>query len=440
MSELAVFGGPKTRIEKFPAYRPIGAEEEKAVVEVVRSGILSQFIGAHHNDFRGGPQIRALEEEWARHFGARHAIAVNSATSGLYAAMQALALQTGDEVIVTPYSMSASAVAPLVCNAIPVFADVEPDYFCLSPESVESRITPRTKAIIVVDLFGQPHDSTAIHEIASRHGLAVVEDCAQAPDASLSGRKSGTFGDIGVFSLNYHKHIHCGEGGMVVTDDDRLAERLRLVRNHAEAVLGGRSATDDLVGMLGFNYRMTEIEASIARSQLRKLPSLVLPRQENARHLSRMLEAIPCLRPAPIRADATHVYYVLPILFDSQVAGIHRDLFIRAVQAELPLVELRETEGVRIGCGYVKPLYLQPIFQKRTVHGAGAPWSLATPKSSVSYSEGICPTAEHLHKETLITIDMIHPGMSDSDLRDIETAFRKVWEHRAELLTLKAPK
>jgi perosamine synthetase len=433
MSDLAIHGGPKVRTLKFPAYRPIGLEEEAAVLEVIRSGVLSRFIGGHHHDFRGGDQVQALEQEWAAHFGARHAISVNSATSGLYAAMQALGLQAGDEVIVTPYSMTASAVAPLVVNAIPVFADVEPDFFCLDPASVESRITPRTKAILVVDLFGQPHDATAIRAIADRHGLAVVEDCAQAPDASFEGRKAGTLGDIGVFSLNYHKHIHCGEGGVLVTDDDRLAERLRLVRNHAEAVLAGRSQGDDLVGMLGFNYRMTELEAAVARAQLRKLPGLVAARQRNVAALERLLSGIPSLRMGPVRPGATHVHYQHTMLYDGTIGEIDRDTFVRAVQAELQPIEQRETEGIRVQGGYVRPLYMQPLFQNRTVHGTGSPWNIPHPPSEVSYRQGICPVAERLHATDLVTHDMIHPGLTESDLRDVADAFAKVWEHRDEL-------
>lgn len=433
MSRLAIHGGPKVRSAKFPAYRPIGIEEESAVVEVIRSGVLSRFIGGHHHDFRGGDQVQALEQEWATHFGSRHAISVNSATSGLYASMQALGLQAGDEVIVTPYSMTASAVAPLVVNAIPVFADVEPDFFCLDPASVESRITPRTKAILVVDLFGQPHDATAIRAIADRHGLAVVEDCAQAPDATLDGRKAGTLGHIGVFSLNYHKHIHCGEGGVVVTDDDRLAERLRLVRNHAEAVLAGRGQSDDLVGMLGFNYRMTELEAAVARAQLKKLPGLVAIRQRNVAILERLLAGIPCLRMGPVRPGATHVHYQHAMLFDDGIAEIDRTVFVRAIQAELQPIELRETEGIRVQGGYVRPLYMQPLFQNRTVHGVGSPWSIPRPHSEVSYRQGICPVAERLHATGLVTHDMIHPGLTESDLRDVADAFAKVWENRDEL-------
>src|SRR5574341_1205170 len=237
MPVLAINNGEKVRTQKFPAYITVGKEEEKAVLRVIKSGVLSRFLGSWHEDFYGGPEVRAFEKEWAKYFNVKHAIAVNSATSGIYCAMGATGVGPGDEVIVSPYTMTASSVAPLIYNAIPVFADIEEDYFCLSPESVEERITERTKAIIVVDIFGQPYDADKINAIAKKYDLFVIEDCAQAPGATYKGKYAGTLGDIGIFSLNYHKHIHTGEGGVAVTNNDELAEKIRLIRNHAEAVV-----------------------------------------------------------------------------------------------------------------------------------------------------------------------------------------------------------
>lgn len=433
MSKLAINGGKKVRTKNFPAYRIFGQEELDATKKVIESGVLSKFLGAWHEDFYGGPEVKALEEKWARFFGVKHAISVNSATSGLYCAVGATQAGPGDEIIVSPYTMSASATAALIFNSIPIFADIEEDYFCLSPESIESKITERTKAIIVVDIFGQPYDADKINAIAKKHHLYVIEDCAQAPGAKYKGKWAGTLGDIGVFSLNYHKHIHTGEGGIVVTNDDELADRVRLIRNHAESVVENKGYSS-LINMIGFNLRMTEIEAAIAQEQLKKLPRLLEERQKNVEYLASRLAKIPCLEPAKIRGDSTHSFYLHAIKFDEKIAGISREKFVDAVKAELAPIELRETEGVKLGAGYVKPLYLLPIFQKKIAYGdKGCPWNCGFYKDEVSYAKGLCPVTEKMHFETLITHELMRPPMTRKDLDDVATAFEKVWQNRSEI-------
>ena len=359
---------------------------------------------------------------------------MNSATSGLFAAVGALGIEPGDEVIVSPYTMTASAVAPLIYNAIPVFADIEPEYYCLSLESIEANITPRTKAIIIVDIFGQPYNADAINALAKKHGIKVIEDCAQAPGATLGNQFAGTLGDIGVYSLNYHKHIHTGEGTLVVTNDDDLAERLRLIRNHAEQVVEGHGI-DNIVNMLGFNYRMTEIEATIAREQLKKLDGLLEERKANIAYLEKELASIPCLEMPKVRPGASHVYIVHPLQFNAEIAGMHRNTFVDAVKAELAPIELRETEGVRITSGYLKPLYLQPLYQKKIAYGSkGCPWTSDFYTGNVSYEKGICPVAESMYEDKLILHELMRPGMTQADLDDVVAAFTKVWDNRGELI------
>ena len=280
MSNLALLGGTPVREKLFPAHKFIAKEEKAAVSAVVETGILSRYIGAQHPDFMGGPQVKAFEEAWAEGYRAEHAVAMNSATSGLFAAAGAAAIGPGDEVIVSPYTMMASVTAAIVFNAVPVFADIDPGTFCLSAETIGAKITPRTKAIIVVHIFGQTADMDPIMALAKEHGLIVIEDAAQCPFATYKGRPAGTLGHMGVFSLNYHKHVHTGEGGVVSTNDAGLAEKLRLIRNHAEAVVGKRGVTD-LVNMVGFNFRMGEIEAAIGLCQLAKGPELIRRRQAN---------------------------------------------------------------------------------------------------------------------------------------------------------------
>lgn len=433
MAYLAINGGEKIRTKPFPVYNMIGNEEEKAVVDVLRSGVLSRFLGSWHKDFYGGPEVQALEKEWAEYYKVKHAIAVNSATSGLYCAVGATGVGPGDEIIVSPYTMSASASAALVYNAIPVFADIEEDYFCLNPDSVEERITSYTKAIIVVDIFGLPYDVERINAIAKKYKLLVIEDAAQAPGVRYGEKYAGTLGDIGIYSLNYHKHIHSGEGGVIVTNDDELAERMRLIRNHAEAVVENMGRTN-LVNMLGFNYRMTEIEAAIARKQLRKLKSIINSWQENVTYLENKLADIPCLDMPLVRPGCEHAYYVHPIKFKSDIAGINRERFVEGVKAELMPYMNREGEGVKVGCGYVQPLYLQPLYQQKIVYGdKGFPFNYPFYEGGVSYNKGICPICEEMYFNQVITHELMRPSLSRDDLDDVARAFIKVWKYRKEL-------
>lgn len=433
MSKLALLGGKPIRKKKFPAYNTIDGKELKAVTKVMKSGALSKYFGSWHPNFYGGDTVRSLEREWAQHFGVKHAVAVNSATSALYAACGALGIGPGDEVIVPPYTMAASVTGVLLYNAIPVFADIEDDYFCLDSKSVEKKITKRTKAIMTVDLFGHPYDSESINRIARKYGLKVIEDAAQAPDALYKQKYAGTLSDIGVYSLNYHKHIHSGEGGIAVTNNDRLAERMQLIRNHAEAVVGSKGESD-ISNMLGFNFRMTEVEAAIAREQLKKLKNLVDIRIKNCRYIEECLRGISSITSPKMRSGCKHVYYMHVFKIDGKSAGVSRDLFIKAVKAELPASEGREDEGVLINCGYVKPLYLEPLYQKMILYGGkNCPFKCPHYKGNVSYKKGLCPTVERMHYKELFLHHLMHANMKKRDLDDFISAFWKVWENRKEL-------
>lgn len=428
MAKLAINGGTPIRTTLFPAYNTIGEEEKQAVAKVLDSGNLSQYLGAWTDDFFGGPTVRAFENAWKEQLGCKHAVSVNSNTSGLFAAMGAIGIQPGDEVIVSPYSMSASAIAPLVYGGIPIFADIDPVTFCMDPESIASKITPRTKAILIVHIMGHPADMTRIMQLAKQHNLRVIEDCAQAPMGKYKNQYVGTFGDIGIFSLNYHKHIHTGEGGVMVTNDDDLAFRCQMIRNHAENIVGP-TETADLTNMIGYNYRMTEVEAAIGIEQLKKLPSLLKQRLENVAFFDEQLAQYPALQLQPKQPDGNvHCYYTYPIVFDKTIAGIERNAFVAALNAELPSAILRETAPL-IGCGYVRPLYLAPIYQQK------AAWAFKPElyPHEVSYAKGLCPVAESMHFEQLFSHEYMRPGMTKGDMQDVIDAIAKIFEHKDEL-------
>ncbi len=435
MTQLALLGGPPVRTSPFPAYRTIGVEEKAAVERVMESGILSRFLGSWHPDFYGGPEVQAFEQEWAKLYSVAYAISVNSCTSGLYAAIGAAGVGPGDEVICSPYTMAASATAALVFNAVPVFADIDPDTYNLTADTIRTRLTPRTKAIIVVHIFGQPADMDPIMALAEEHRLVVIEDCAQAPFATYKGHPVGSLGHMGVFSLNYHKHIHTGEGGVLTTDREDYAEKVQLIRNHAEAVVE-RKGVSDLINMIGFNFRLGEIEAAIGRQQLRKGPALIEQRKRNVKYLERQLSGLRAVRAPRIGAAGDHVYYGHALCYDKDQAGVPRELFVEALKAELPVTTLREGEGPLVGAGYVKPLYLMPIYQQMTGYGAvQCPFRCPHYDGNPDYAKGSCPHAEEAHFERVITHELMRPPMTDADLDDVAAAFQKVEENLDALRT-----
>jgi dTDP-4-amino-4,6-dideoxygalactose transaminase len=401
----------------------IGEEEKRAVAEVLDSTILSKYLGTWSPEFFGGPRVQALEREWADYFGVAYAVSVNSATSGLYAAVGASGAGPGDEIIVSPYTMSASATAALVYGAIPVFADIDPETFCLSPRSIRERITPHTKAIIAVDIFGHPAAFDEIMQIGREHGLVVIEDAAQAPGAVLNKRFAGTLADIGVFSLNYHKTIHTGEGGVVVTDDENFADRLQLIRNHGEVVVKAKG-TKDITNLIGFNYRMTEIEAAIGSEQLKKLERLLVPRIEAADYLTERLRLLPGITPPAVACGVRHAYYVYALRYDAEQTKVPRARFAAALKAE----------GLPVGEGYVEPIYLEPVYQQRIAFGRhGFPFTYPGYKGQVSYDRGICPVTERMYDSELLLTAICHAGTGRQDLDDFVTAFVKVYDNLAEL-------
>jgi perosamine synthetase len=423
VNKLAINGGKPVRTKPFPEYRTIGPEEKQAVAQVLDSGVLSSYLGTWSPEFFGGPRVRKLEREWAEYFGVKHAVTVNSATSGLNAAVGASGVGPGDEVIVSPYTMSASAACVLVYNAIPVFADIDPETFCLSAQTIRGCLTPRTKAIVIVDLFGHPFDRDEVMALAREHNLIVIEDAAQAPGARYQGQYAGTLAHMGVFSLNYHKTIHTGEGGVIVTDDDCLAERLQLIRNHAEVVVREKGA-DYLINMLGFNYRMTEIEAAIGSEQLKKLERLLQRRIEAADYLTERLRPLPGLTPPVVRPGVRHGYYVYAIRYDGHKMGVPRDRFVKALNAE----------GIPMTAGYVEPIYLQPLYQQRLLYGkGGCPFTCSSSSSRVSYRKGICPVTERMYSEELMLTNICHAEITPTDLEDAVAAIEKVAEHAREL-------
>ena len=420
MQELAILGGPPAVTNPLKLSNIIGEEERLAVDAVMQSGILSGFYGSPGPEFFGGPQVIELESKWAKMFSVKHAISVNSGTSGLVAALGAVGIGPGDEVIVPSTTMSATAIAPLAYGAIPVFSDIEKDTFCLDLEYVESVVTPRTKAVIVVNLFGHPAQLRLLRDFCDKHNIYLIEDNAQGLLAKEDGHLAGTVGHIGVFSLNYHKHIHCGEGGICVTNSPELALRLQCLRNHGENYTESDRSRPNA---FGFNWRLPELSAAVALVQLEKLDRLTERAQHIGQFFSQECSGLVGLTPPLTRKGCSHAYYVWAAKFHEKEAGISREAFSKALAAE----------GFPHSVGYVKPLYLLPIFQQRTGVGqSGFPLREAT----TSYAPGLCPVAERLYNHELILFECCLYSIDKATLGQMANAIHKVHSLRHKLVGL----
>lgn len=355
-----------------PIAKPlIGDEEKQAVLEVLDSGILAQ-----------GPRVQAFEEAFAEMCGVRYAIATSSGTTALHIALLAHGIGPGDEVITSPFTFIASANCALYVGARPVFVDIDPRTFNLNPELVEAAITPRTRAIIPVHLYGLPCDMDPIMGIARKYGLAVIEDACQAHRAEYRGKKVGFFG-TGTFSLYPTKNITSGEGGMITTDDPEIAEKCRIIRQHGARQ---RYYHDEL----GFNFRMTDVHAAIGLAQLQKLEQFNQIRQANAQYLTEHLRGVVTPYVPP---DRTHVFHQYTI----RVPNGKRD----ALRAFL------QERG--IGSEVYYPV---PIHQQRLYRGLGY--------------DGRFPEAERAAQEVLSL--PVHPALSPSDLEAIVAAVNEFTE------------
>lgn len=344
-----------------PAAKPqIGDEERAAVDRVLQSGMIAQ-----------GPEVAAFETEFAQALTpGTSCVAVSSGTAGLHLGLVAVGLAPGDEVIVPSFTFAATGNSVVLAGGTPVFADIDPNTFCLDPASVEAAITLRTKAILVVHLYGQPADMDALAAIADKHGIALLEDAAQAHGAQWGGKHVGTFGRFGMFSLYPTKNMTSGEGGMVACADATIERSVKLLRNQGME----RRYENELVG---FNQRMTDIHAAIGRVQLRKLPDWTRSRQRNAEFFNKELTGVTKPFVAP---QATHVWHQYTIRVEN------RDEFARA---------LAEEHGVGTGVYYPIPNHHLPSL-----------------KSNVDL-----PATESACSEVLSL--PVYPGLSESDLTAI---------------------
>ncbi len=420
---LAINGGSPFREKKWKDNFTTGPEEKKAISRVLDSGYLSLFEGSHTPDypfkFTGGPEVTGFEEEWSKFYNVNFSISMNSATSGLFSAIGALEIGYGDEVIVSPFTMTACAMAPMIYGAIPIFADIEIETGCLDPKSIEKLITKKTKAILIVHQFGFPANMNEIMKIARKHNLKIIEDCAQAHGAKYDNKYVGTFGDIGVFSLNVNKTIQSGEGAICTTNNKEIAYRLQLIRNHGEAVVGP-AKYENIINIAGFNYRMTEVTAAIAREQLKKINYLNDYRLELVDRFTNKINEFKFMNVFEGRSrENIHTkptFYIVPIRYFKEKAGVKREKFIEAVNAD----------GALFYQGYTKPLYYQPVYQTKKLFKNNYPFN-AKENSDIktNYYAGSCPNAEKLHFEEIIINEHIRYPQNKDDIDDLVNIIEK---------------
>ncbi len=354
-----------------PAKPIIGEEEVEAVTAVLRSGMVAQ-----------GPEVAAFEQEFSDQVvDEAFSVAVNSGTSALHLGLLAAGIGPGDEVLVPSFTFAATANSVAITGATPVFVDIEPNYFCMDPKAAQASITPRTKGIMPVHLYGHPADMEAFEALAAAHDLAIFEDACQAHGASLDGQKVGTFGVFGAFSLYPTKNMTSGEGGMVTTGNEEIARRVRVLRNQG---MEKQYANE----MVGLNNRMTDINAAIGRTQLRHLEEWTAKRQANAKFLDENLEGV--VTP-PVAKDGVHVYHQYTIRVPEQ----DRDAFV---------VALRENYQVGSGVYYPIPNHRLASLEK--------------------FAPGLnLPETEKAAAEVISL--PVHPSLTEDDLARIVTAVNK---------------
>lgn len=408
MPQLALLGGSPVRTRPFPAWPVFDQREEDLALEVLRSGqwwryTLGEALDPTQGDSAVPPsKVAAFQQAFAAAHGCRYGIACVNGTAAIEVVLRAMGIGPGDEVVVPPYTFVATATAPMLIGATPVFCDIRLEDFNLDPGRLEVAITPRTRAIVPVHFAGLAADLDAIGAIAARHGIPVVEDAAHAHGGTWNGRPLGSLGAAATFSFQASKNMTAGEGGIVTTNDAALAEVCESL------VWVGRKTGRPWYEhhRLGWNYRLTEFQAAILLAQLERLPGQTALRQENGAYLSSLLAAVPGIAPLAVPGFATgHAWHIYVFRFLDEEFGLPRARFLEALEAE----------GIPCSSGYAHPLYRNPLFQ-----------------GYERFAE-LCPASEQACREAVWLEHRLLLG-TRADMDDIAAAIAKIHAHRSELI------
>ncbi len=405
--KLAINGGKPLRKKDFPTWPIWDKREEKLLLEVLRSGKWGSLHGGKTKEF---------ESLFKAYHNAKFAKAVSSGTTGLYASMRALNLEPGDEVIVPAYTFVATPSVVFEAGGVPIFADIDPETYNISPESVRELVSPKTKGIIPVHLGGNPADMTVLKEIADRKGLFILEDAAQAWGSEWEGEKVGAIGNCGVFSFQSSKNITSGEGGIILTNDENLAERITSYVNCGR--IEGRIWYEHY--LLGSNFRITEFQSAILIAQLERYESLRKKREENATYLSKKLSEVEGIKPLSrdIRATA-HSYHLFIIRYDKR--------YFKEIPKE-KMIKILNAEGIPIYAGYSLPLYKQPLF-----NGEDTKKLLKFLGLNINYENFHLPVTEMACYEEALWLNQRVLLGEKEDMDDIVNGFLKIKENLDEI-------
>lgn len=411
MAELALEGGEKVREKPFPATRDIGREELKELIDVIWSQQLNRV---------GGTKVSQFEKEFAELYDVKHGIASTSGTSSIHVALGAVNPDPGSEIITTAISDIGTIIPILYQNCIPVFADLDLETYSMDPDDLEKRITPRTKAVIAIHLFGLVGEIERVREICDSHEVILIEDACQAHMARRKGKLAGTFGHFGCFSLQQSKQITSGDGGITITNEDQLAARARLFADKAWPREGGWGERGYL--FLAMNYRMTELQGAVALAQTRKAQDIVARRRQMGMYLTELMEDLPGVFPPKIPVECDHSFWLYAVTIDEGVLGVSPGEFAKALSAE----------GIPAGQGYIQvPLYMFPILRdKRTYGNSHCPFECPIHGQEIVYEKGICPNTEEILRR-IVTL-RVHESFSREDVEDMAKGIAKVANHYAK--------
>ncbi|HEX6972359.1 MAG TPA: DegT/DnrJ/EryC1/StrS family aminotransferase [Limnochordia bacterium] len=398
---LAVDGGPPVRTAPFPPRRPFDEREERLLLEAVRS---QNLFG------KSGKMVPEFERRFAAFYGRRFAQSCTSGTAAIHVAVGAVNPDPGDEIITAPITDPGSVMPILQQNAVPVFADVDPRTLNMTPESIEANITERTRAIILVHLFGRPAPVEAVWEIAQRHNLVLIEDCSQCHATQRFGKFAGTTGHIAAFSLQQSKQMTTGDGGMAITDDEALYVRMKLFSDKGwdYKYMGERDHA-----FLAPNYRMTELQAAVGIAQLEKVRDVSLRRHALGQYLCDLLAGVPGIETLPAEPETEVSWWN----FIFHVRGFDPDEFCRRVRAE----------GVPLAAHYIgDPIFLRGAFliRKVTYGRSSCPWTCGVGARPIEYTRELVPGAV-AGLESVVVFGL-HEHMSEADIEDVARAVRKV--------------